>query len=121
MTTAEGRKAGAEGRLGAPGPGALLALLVQVNVGRPGGILYPATGPRPWDRPGIDHLSAMMLALTGLLGLALVFGTVGWHRQGFTFPSLFQFLLMGLYGAFLTGDSSTSSSSSRCFWPRPTG
>ena len=53
----------------------------------------------------IDRLSAMMLVLTGLLALpALVYAAAGWHRQGQHFHSLFQFLLMGLNGAFLTGD-----------------
>ena len=53
----------------------------------------------------IDRLSAMMLVLTALLALpALVYAAAGWHRQGQHFHSLFQFLLMGLNGAFLTGD-----------------
>ena len=53
----------------------------------------------------VDRLSAMMLVLTGLLALpALLYAAAGWHRQGQHFHSLFQFLLMGLNGAFLTGD-----------------
>lgn len=53
----------------------------------------------------IDRLSAMMLVLTGLLSLpALIYAAAGWHRQGQHFHSMFQFLLMGLNGAFLTGD-----------------
>jgi multicomponent K+:H+ antiporter subunit D len=53
----------------------------------------------------VDRLSAMMLVLTGLLALpALVYSAAGWHRQGPHFHSLFQFLLMGLNGAFLTCD-----------------
>jgi len=53
----------------------------------------------------IDRLSAMMLVLTSLLALpAAVYACAGWHRQGQHFHSLFQFLLMGLNGAFLTGD-----------------
>ncbi len=53
----------------------------------------------------IDRLSAMMLVLTGLLALpALIYAAAGWHRQGQHFHSMFQFLLMGLNGAFLTGD-----------------
>ena len=53
----------------------------------------------------IDRLSAMMLVLTALLALpALIYAAAGWHRQGQHFHSLFQFLLMGLNGAFLTGD-----------------
>lgn len=53
----------------------------------------------------IDRLSAMMLVLTALLAIpALIYAAAGWHRQGQHFHSLFQFLLMGLNGAFLTGD-----------------
>ncbi|MDR5651691.1 monovalent cation/H+ antiporter subunit D [Ruixingdingia sedimenti] len=53
----------------------------------------------------IDRLSAMMLVLTAVLAIpALIYSAAGWHRQGQHFHSMFQFLLMGLNGAFLTGD-----------------
>jgi multicomponent K+:H+ antiporter subunit D len=53
----------------------------------------------------LDRLSAMLVALVALLAIpALVYSAAGWHRQGQHFHSLFQFLLMGLNGAFLTGD-----------------
>jgi multicomponent K+:H+ antiporter subunit D len=53
----------------------------------------------------LDRLSALMLVLTSVLALpALVFAAAGWDRRGQHFHSLFQFLLMGLNGAFLTGD-----------------
>ncbi|QCP88008.1 monovalent cation/H+ antiporter subunit D [Cereibacter sphaeroides] len=53
----------------------------------------------------IDRLSALMLLLTALLAIPTVlYASAGWHRQGKHFHSLFQFLLMGLNGAFLTGD-----------------
>ncbi|MGN0934033.1 monovalent cation/H+ antiporter subunit D [Falsigemmobacter intermedius] len=53
----------------------------------------------------IDRLSAMMLVLTSLLAIpALLYSGAGWHRQGQNFQSMFMFLLMGLNGAFLTGD-----------------
>ncbi|HRO10302.1 monovalent cation/H+ antiporter subunit D [Amaricoccus sp.] len=53
----------------------------------------------------LDRLSALMLVVTSVLALpALVFAVAGWDRQGQHFHSLFQFLLMGLNGAFLTGD-----------------
>ena len=46
-----------------------------------------------------------MLLLTGVLAsAAVVFSLARWHRAGAHFHSLFQFLLMGLNGAFLTGD-----------------
>lgn len=53
----------------------------------------------------VDRLSAMMLALAGLLGFAcLVYATARWDRSGPRFHALFLLLLMGVNGAFLTGD-----------------
>lgn len=53
----------------------------------------------------LDRLAAMMVMLTAVLGFAaLVFSMARWDRRGQHFHSLFQFLLMGIYGAFLTGD-----------------
>jgi len=53
----------------------------------------------------LDPLSAMMVALTSVLALgAIIFSAARWHRAGQHFNSLFQLLLMGLNGAFLTGD-----------------
>ena len=53
----------------------------------------------------VDRLSALMLLLTSILAsAAVVFSLARWHRAGAHFHPLFQFLLMGLNGAFLTGD-----------------
>ncbi|WP_043344079.1 monovalent cation/H+ antiporter subunit D [Belnapia moabensis] len=53
----------------------------------------------------LDRLSAIMVALTSVLGFAaFVFSLARWHRAGTHFHPLFQFQLMGLNGAFLTGD-----------------
>jgi multicomponent K+:H+ antiporter subunit D len=53
----------------------------------------------------LDRLSALMLLLTSILAAAaVVFSLARWHRAGAHFHSLFQLLLMGLNGAFLTGD-----------------
>jgi len=52
-----------------------------------------------------DQLAALMLVLTALLACAaLLYSLAYWHRAGSYFHPLFQFLLMGLNGAFLTGD-----------------
>jgi multicomponent K+:H+ antiporter subunit D len=52
-----------------------------------------------------DRLAALMLLLTSLLAMAaVVFALARWHRVGVLFHPLFQFLLMGINGAFLTGD-----------------
>lgn len=53
----------------------------------------------------VDRLATIMLLLTSLLAAAaVVFSLARWHRAGVLFHSLFQFLLMGINGAFLTGD-----------------
>ncbi|MCM2355423.1 MAG: monovalent cation/H+ antiporter subunit D [Arenimonas sp.] len=52
-----------------------------------------------------DRLAAIMLLATSLLALpCLLFATGGWDRRAMHFHALFQFQLMGLNGAFLTGD-----------------
>jgi multicomponent K+:H+ antiporter subunit D len=52
-----------------------------------------------------DRLAAVMVLLAAVLGLAaMLFSLARWHRAGPRFHSLVQFLLMGLNGAFLTGD-----------------
>lgn len=52
-----------------------------------------------------DRLSAAMLLLTSLLALAAgSYALARWHLAGSHFHSLFQFQLMGINGAFLTGD-----------------
>ena len=54
----------------------------------------------------VDRLSALMLLLTSTLASAsAVFALARWDRAGAHFHSLFQFLLMGLNGAFLTSHS----------------
>jgi multicomponent K+:H+ antiporter subunit D len=53
----------------------------------------------------VDRLAAILLVLTAVLALAaLVFASARWQRAGSHFHSLFQIQLMGLAGAFLTGD-----------------
>ena len=53
----------------------------------------------------LDRLSALMLVLTGVLGLRGVGVLAGALASGGAhFHPLFQFQLMGLNGAFLTGD-----------------
>lgn len=53
----------------------------------------------------LDRLSAIMLLLTSIVALAsLLYALRGSDASGKYFHALFQFLLMGLNGAFLTGD-----------------
>jgi len=65
-----------------------------------------------WEPPfGImlvlDRLSALMLLLTCALGLLVLVHVIAtdWDRKGQHFHALFQFQLMGICGAFLTGDA----------------
>lgn len=53
----------------------------------------------------LDRLSALMLLLTSVLGLSsILYALARWDRAGVQFHPLFQLQLMGLSGAFLTGD-----------------
>lgn len=54
----------------------------------------------------LDRLAATMVALTGVIALAVVLYAIGsgWDGRGRHFHALLQFQLMGLFGAFLTGD-----------------
>lgn len=85
-----------------------IALVLRADDGWPGGIgVYFAAN---WAAPfGItlvaDRLSALMLVLTALMALAaLYYAQPRWSRIGVHFHSLFQFMLMGINGAFLTHD-----------------
>lgn len=85
---------------------AALALMARVADGT---ILAYAVGD--WPAPfGIvlvaDRLAALMLVLTASLALLVLFHAVVTRtdRKGWHFHPLFQFQLMGLNGAFLTGD-----------------
>lgn len=55
----------------------------------------------------LDRLSAMMLMLTAALAVPVLLYAIGsgWDTRGRHFHALFQFQLMGINGAFLTGDA----------------
>lgn len=55
----------------------------------------------------LDRLSALMCVLTAVLAFAVLLYAVGsgWDNRGRHFHALFQFQLMGVLGAFLTGDA----------------
>ncbi len=54
----------------------------------------------------LDRLSALMVLLTAVLALIVLTHAIatGWDARGRHFHALFQFQLMGICGAFLTGD-----------------
>lgn len=86
----------------------LMAAVSSADSAAPTGIAVYRLGG--WSAPFgivlvVDHLSALMLTLCAVLGLAsLVYSMARWDRVGVHYHPLFQFLLMGLNGAFLTGD-----------------
>lgn len=91
--------------------GVALTLLGQAHLmdsadGNAGGVYLLGNWPAPFGIVLVlDRLSAMMLMLTATLAIpALAFSLARWHAAGAHFHTLFQLLLMGLNGAFLTGD-----------------
>ncbi len=83
------------------------AIWLIVSVTQNGAMMY-ALGD--WQPPfGIilyaDQLSAMLVALTSFLGLAItLYSFSGNDREGKYFHPIVQFQLLGIYGAFLTND-----------------
>jgi multicomponent K+:H+ antiporter subunit D len=70
------------------------------------GVYLPGNWPVPFGIVlAVDRLSALMLVLAAVTGLAsLLFSLPRWQRAGVHFQALLQLQLMGLNGAFLTGD-----------------
>ncbi len=86
-----------------------VAILERVDHGEGSGALHVYLAAN-WEAPfGIvlvaDRLSALMLVLVGIVGLcSALYAEAGWARASVYFYPLFQVQLMGLNGAFLTGD-----------------
>lgn len=89
---------------------ALFAVLAALLVARAadGTLLVYRLGE--WPAPFgialvVDRLGAMMVALTAAVALpVLLYASGGWDSHGRHFHPMFQFQLMGLAGAFVTGD-----------------
>jgi multicomponent Na+:H+ antiporter subunit D len=87
---------------------AALALFVQVY--NNSGILVVQIGnwPAPYGITLVaDLMSAMLVLVTGVMALVIsiyALYTMDRSRERFGFLSLYQFLLMGVCGSFLTGD-----------------
>lgn len=87
--------------------GAFMAVQLVLHAGA-GELLVYQLGE--WPAPFgivlvVDRLSALMVLLTyAVAAPALWYATGGWDTRGRYFHALFQFQLMGLCGAFLTGD-----------------
>jgi hypothetical protein len=107
---AAGEKHGAEGaaqpavHLRRPGHRRQL-LLGAPRARRSIGVYLPGNWPAPFGIVlVVDHLSALMLVLTGSSASARCCSPARWDSAGASFHALFQIQLMGLYGAFLTAD-----------------
>jgi len=83
-----------------------LLMMVHLN-GEPLALVYLLGN---WPAPVAinlvaDRLASVMLVLTAALAFpAILYAMERWDKVGPHFHSLFQFLLVGLNGAFLTGD-----------------
>jgi multicomponent K+:H+ antiporter subunit D len=90
--------------------GLLLAVWLLLRVQADGtaalGVYLPGNWPVPFGIVLVaDPLAVFMAVLAGAVGLAaLLFALARWQHAGVYFHVLFQLQLMGLYGAFLTGD-----------------
>ncbi|MGM7319171.1 monovalent cation/H+ antiporter subunit D [Idiomarina sp. ST10R2A5] len=82
-----------------------IALLIQVNQDQ---MIVYALGN--WPAPFgivlmVDKLSALMMLITAILALpVLIYGCYAEDNLGSHFQALFQFQIMGIMGAFATGD-----------------
>lgn len=81
-------------------------LVATATTGRTASVYHLGNWPAPFAIVLVlDEFSALMVMVTSVLALAsLIFSVARWHRAGVHFHPLFQFLVMGLNGAFLTGD-----------------
>lgn len=91
------------------GTGALLAIAIGLFVSAGGDpqVYYLGDWPAPFGIVLVlDKLSALMVLLTAVLAMIVLVHAVatGWDARGWHFHALFQFQLMGVVGAFLTGD-----------------
>jgi multicomponent K+:H+ antiporter subunit D len=87
---------------------AIALVLLYTAANNPPEVYYLGNWPAPFGIVLVlDRLSAMMIALTAILALLVQLYAIGtgWDARGNHFHALFQFQLMGLCGAFLTGDA----------------
>lgn len=98
-------------RISLLGAGALfISSIVILSTVNRYGILVLQIGN--WEAPfGItfvaDLFSAIMVTLTGILGISIAFysiGSIDREREAFGYHTFFHLLLMGVSGAFITGD-----------------
>jgi multicomponent K+:H+ antiporter subunit D len=85
---------------------ALLLFVFQAREGQAAAVYPLGNWPLPFGIVLVaDRLSAIMVLTTAILALAsLIYASARWYRRGNNFFPLFFTLVMGLNGAFLTGD-----------------
>lgn len=84
-----------------------MALGLFLTTGDTPQVYYLGDWPAPFGIALVlDRLSALLVLLTTVLALLVLVHAVatGWDARGRHFHALFQFQLMGIIGAFLTGD-----------------
>jgi multicomponent K+:H+ antiporter subunit D len=85
----------------------IISIALLVYVYKNGPIVYAIGG---WKAPfGIvlvaDLLSVLLVALTSFLALSVaLYSSVGDDEKGSFFPHIMHFLVVGVNGAYLTGD-----------------
>ncbi|MEF3046403.1 monovalent cation/H+ antiporter subunit D [Pseudotabrizicola sp. L79] len=87
---------------------AIAAALLWAATLHPPEVYFLGNWPAPFGIVLVlDRLSALMVMLTALLAVAIQLYAIGsdWDARGRHFHALFQFQLMGISGAFLTGDA----------------
>ena len=90
---------------------ALLAISIGLTVLAAKGethVYYLGNWPAPFGIVLVlDRLSALMVLLTAILAVIVLLHAMitEWDNRGRHFHALFQFQLMGICGAFLTGDA----------------
>ena len=87
---------------------AVAIALVVMAIGNPPEAYFLGNWPAPFGIVLVlDRFAAMMVALTVALALCVLVYAIatGWDGRGRHFHALYQFQLMGITGAFLTGDA----------------
>jgi multicomponent K+:H+ antiporter subunit D len=81
-------------------------ILLRIDAAHESGVYLGSNWKAPFGIVLVaDRLSALMLVLTSVVSLsAALYAEGAWARVGVHFHALFQIQLMGLNGAFLTGD-----------------
>ncbi len=93
---------------GTLGLAVIAAMLILAASGSGPEVYFLGDWPAPFGIVLVlDRLSALMVLLTAVLALVVLVYAIGadWDKMGRHFHAIYQFQLMGICGAFLTGDA----------------